>query len=151
MGVHEAVVEQGLTVQESVKRKGPKRQGLIPSVDRKLQNWGEWTLRNEDSGSGEAAGCSMLGKLIDGQGVLIRSTDPSVGSMPDDVFDVGRAVERLPVKLQQVVEAQYLDLTATKEQRAEACGCCYKTFYNRLADAHQRILFSMKAPSQSGS
>ncbi|MDX1320543.1 MAG: hypothetical protein R3207_10230, partial [Oceanospirillum sp.] len=63
--------------------------------------------------------------------------------------DISRAVERLPVKLQQVVEAQYLDLTATKEQRAEACGCCYKTFYNRLADAHQRILFSMKVPSQS--
>lgn len=147
MGVHEAVVEQGL----AAKRKGPKRQGLIPVIDRKLQNWGEWTLRNEDSGAGEAAGVSMLGKLIDGQGVLIRSTDPSAGSMPDEVFDVGRAVERLPVKLQQVVEAQYLDLTATHQQRAESCGCAYKTFYRRLAEAHQRILFSMKAPSQSGS
>ena len=147
MGVHEAVVETGLPV----KRQGPKRQGLIPVIDRKLQAWGEWTLRNEDSGSGEAAGCSMLGKLIDGRGVLIRSTDPSAGSMPDEVFDTGRAVERLPVKLQQVVEAQYLDLAATYQQRAESCGCAYKTFYRRLAEAHQQILFLMKAPSQSGS
>lgn len=147
MGVHEAVVESGLPV----KRQGPKRQGLIPSVDRKLQTWGEWTLRNEDSGSGEAAGCSMLGKLIDGRGVLIRSTDPSASSMPDEVFDTGRAVERLPVKLQQVVEAQYLDLAATYQQRAESCGCAYKTFYRRLAEAHQQILFLMKASSQSGS
>lgn len=150
MGVHEAVMDQSLN-QMAVKRQGPKRKGLIPVIDRKLQSWGEWTLRNEDSGAGEAAGCSMLGKLIDGQGVLVRSTNPAAGSMPDDVFDVGRAVGRLPVKLQQVVEAQYLDLTATKEQRAEACGCATMTFYRRLAEAHQQILFLMKAPSQSGS
>lgn len=145
MGMHEVLAGQGRSVQDAVKRLGPKRGGLIPSVDRKLKAWGEWTLRNEDSGGGEVAGVSMLGKLIEGRGMLVRSTDPSVGSMPDDVFDVGRAVERLPVKLQQVVEAQYLDLAATHQQRAEACGCAYKTFYRRLAEAHQRILFSMQA------
>lgn len=120
-------------------------QRIIPMVDRRLVTWGEWKL-SERADSGEAAGSSMLGALMDSQGELIRSTNPSAGSMPDDIYDTDKAVQRLPVELERVVREQYTNLIATAAQKAETCGCSTKTFYRRLGKAHQEILFVLKPP-----
>ncbi len=145
MGAREDLDDQ-MVVEVIAKRVGPKRAGLIPVIDRRLQTWGEWRLANDGQWSTEAAGSSMLGKLIDGGGQLSRTTDPSAGSMPDDVFDTDRAVSKLPVKLQMAVEVQYMCLDLTREEKAEKCGCSRDTFYRRLHSAHQKILMLLKAP-----
>ena len=146
MGAREDLDDQAVAEVVKLKRVGPKRAGLIPVIDRRLQTWGEWRLANDGQWSTEAAGSSMLGKLIDGGGQLSRTTDPSAGSMPDDVFDTDRAVSKLPVKLQMAVEVQYMCLDLTRDEKAEQCGCTHKTLYNRLESAHQKILMLLKVP-----
>lgn len=133
-------------VQTGVKKLGPKRGGLIPAIDRRLQTWGEWRLANDGQWSTEAAGSSMLGKLIEGGGQLSRTTNPSAGSMPDDVFDTCQAVSKLSDRLRMAVEVQYMCLDLTRDEKAEKCGCKHRAFHYRLGDAHQKILMLLKAP-----
>lgn len=146
MGVRRDLDDRVAVEVAKPKRLGPKRAGLIPVIDRRLQTWGEWRLANDGQWSTEAAGSSMLGKLIDGGGELSRTTNPSAGSMPDDVFDTCRAVSKLPDKLQMAVEVQYMCLDLTHDEKAKKCGCVSKTLYNRLESAHQKILMTLKAP-----
>jgi len=132
------------------KRIGPKHVGLIPVIDRRLDTWGQWRLENDGGGRIQSSWGSMLGALIAGGGEIIRSTDPSAGSMPDDIFDTDRVVQKLEPKLRMVVEAQYMDLLSTRVEKGNQCGCSSKTFYNRLVAAHGKILFLLKSPSHAG-
>lgn len=146
MGAREDLDDLDLAEVVKPKRVGPKRAELIPMIDRRLQTWGEWRLANDGQWSTEAAGSNMLGKLIDGGGQLSRTTNPSAGSMPDDVFDTCRAVSKLATDLQMVVHAEYMSLIETKDEKAEQCGCVVRTFHRRLCKAHQQILFLLKDP-----
>lgn len=132
------------------KRIGPKRTGLIPVIDRRLNTWGQWRLANDENGQIQSSCGSMLGALIAGGGEIIRSTDPSADSMPDDIFDTDRVVQKLEPKLRMVVEAQYMDLMSTRAEKGNQCGCSSKTFYNRLVVAHGQILFLLKSPLYKG-
>ena len=143
-------VDLDVLAQEAAPKAKPKRKALqrIPGIDRRLTVWGEWLLNEKCSVVGEVGwGGSMLGALIDGGGELIRCTAKDPGGMPDDVYDTNKAVEALSDKLKQVVQVQYLDLTSSAEQKAEQCGCARRTYFDRLAKAHQEILFRLKAPS----
>ena len=127
---------------------GPKKLKAIPAIDGKLQIWARWRLMNDEQGSGEAQGCSMLGALIDGGGQYIRSTNSSGDSMPDEIFDTDRAVTQLPLELRMVVEAQYLDDHLELADKCSKAGCSKPTFYRRLYQAQHQILFMLKPPEQ---
>lgn len=131
---------------QAVRQVGPKRLGLIPVIDHRLDTWGRWRLSN-DRERVQATYGSTLGALIAGGGELIRSTNPNFGSMPDDIFDTDRAVQKLELKLRMAVEVQYMDFISTRNEKAAKCGCSSKTFYNRLGQAHQQILFLLRSPS----
>ena|GEM_PF-385609 len=150
MGIDVSVAEQinrlaAVDLGEASKLKKVRKSNLLPKIDSRLVVWGEWVLSNNRSYDSQAGG-SMLGALMDSCGELIRGTNPSAGSMPDDVYDTAKAVEGLGDQLRMVVEQQYQNLSATPVQRAEECGCSAKTFYRRLAKAHNEILFMLKTP-----
>ncbi|WP_028302632.1 hypothetical protein [Oceanospirillum beijerinckii] len=162
MGVREDLDDQavGATVMEgegaksdksagSAKRLGPERKGKIPVIDQRLDTWARWRLANDDRGRIQTSSGSVLGALMAGGGEVIRGANPCAGSMPDDIFDTDRAVQRLDMKLRMVVEVQYLDGISTKQEKASKCGCAPMTFYRRLADAHQKILFLLKSPKNN--
>lgn len=129
------------------KRLGPERKGKIPVIDQRLDTWARWRLANDDRGRIQTSTGSVLGALMAGGGEVIRGTNPSAGSMPDAIFDTDRAVQKLDEKLRMVVEVQYLDGISTHGEKAAKCGCASKTFYRRLGEAHQKILFLLKDPN----
>ncbi|MBB1489081.1 hypothetical protein [Oceanospirillum sediminis] len=126
-------------------RKGPgKRTKLIPSIDRRLDAWGQWRMANDGQGCTEVAGTTMIARMMSTGGHLISSTNPSAGSMPDEIFDTDQAVSKLPDKLRMAVEVQYMDQISTKQEKASKCGCGAVTFYRRLWSAHEKILFFLQ-------
>lgn len=127
---------------------GPKKLKAIPAIDARLQIWARWRLMNEDRGEGEASGSSMLGAIMDGGGQYIRSTNPSANSMPDEIFDMDRAVTKLPVKLRMVVETKYLEEHLEVTEMAAKCGCSKSTLFNRVIKAHHELLFMISTPEQ---
>lgn len=127
---------------------GPRKLKAIPAIDARLQIWARWRLMNDDRGGGEASGSSMLGAIMDGGGQYIRSTNPSANSMPDEIFDMDRAVTRLPDKLRMAVELKYLEDQLDTTTRAARCGCSTKTFYSRIYQAQHELLFMLKTPDQ---
>ncbi|MBB1485798.1 hypothetical protein [Oceanospirillum sediminis] len=127
---------------------GPKKLKAIPAIDARLQIWARWRLMNEDRGEGEASGSSMLGAIMDGGGQYIRSTNPSANSMPDEVFDMDRAVTKLPIELRMVVETKYLDDHLDAPEKMSKCGCSKRHYYSRLYQAHHELLFMISTPEQ---
>ncbi|MCV6588681.1 MAG: hypothetical protein OIF57_06590 [Marinobacterium sp.] len=112
---------------------------LLPDIDRRLVQWGEWQLRERLDNSSEASGSSLLGVIIDSVGEVIRSTGFDYNTMPDAVYDTDRAIRNLPESLQRVLEIQYTRLHLTAVQKAEIYGCSSKTFYRRLIEAQHSL------------
>ena len=114
----------------------------IAKVDRWLEDWSEFVLAGDASASGY--GSSTLAAVMDGMGEVVRSTVKGVSGLPDLIFDVDRAVNQLKPELKAVVFEHYVNRSALAEQRLRACGCSSKTYYRRLARAHQCVLFSVR-------
>ncbi len=109
---------------------------VIPSVDAKLIRWGEFTNREE----GQSTGCNSIAKMMMSGGVVVRSTNPDTGSLPDDVYDLDKLIKKLPENLKTVVIEHYLHCDSLEEQRLLACNCSRTTYYRRLASAHAGLV-----------
>lgn len=121
---------------------------LILGIDRRLVAWAEW-LYSAERRKVSVGGCgSVMGALVDSQGVFARSTNPNSGGMPDDIYDIDRLVRGLPADEGQVVRVNYLQSENGQVANAAACGMSERTFRRKLRGAQQKILFSLKVPSR---
>jgi hypothetical protein len=116
-------------------------QRLIPSVDNKLIRWAEFINQDE----GQSAGCNIIAKAMASGGLIVRSTNPDIGSLPDDVYDLDKLVKKLPVNLKTAVIEHYLHCDSLESQRLLACNCSRRTYFRRIASAHAALMmFSPK-------
>jgi len=119
-------------------------QKLIPSMDLKLKRWAEY-YSVEELGSIGGSG-NVIASLIANGGELIRCTNPETFNIPDDIYDFGRLIDKLPSDLNTVVQEHYMNASSTLEQRLKACRCANGTYYRRLAKAHYSLVFLSKRP-----
>ena len=119
-------------------------QKLIPSMDLKLIRWAEYI--NQDAG--QSTGCNIIAKAMASGGLIVRSTNPEIGCLPDDVYDLDKLIKKLEAKLSIVVQEHYLNASSTLEQRLRACACANGTYYRRLSKAHYSLLFLGKKPER---
>jgi len=108
---------------------------MIAYVDARLTQWAEQVGRGGVYLRGQG---SMLGKLIDSGGVLIRSTG-GAPCMDLQSEEMERCVNKLPTKLRSTVMEFYLSFDSTPLQRAKALGICRRSLYERLDKAHTVI------------
>lgn len=118
----------------------------IAWVDVRLQRWAEWVERERMGGGNTQR--NVIASLMDGKGVIARGTAPDAGSMPDAIYDTDRAVQQLPAELKQVVIEHYRHMDAPESVRVARCQCSRRTYYRRLARAHQSIMMLLKAPAK---
>lgn len=118
----------------------------IAWVDVRLQRWAEWVDRERMGGGNTQR--NVIASLMDGQGVIARGTAMDAGSMPDAIYDTDRAVRQLPADQLQVVNEHYRHADAPEPKRLARCGCSRRTYYRRLARAHQVVMMLLKAPAK---
>ncbi len=118
----------------------------IAWVDVRLCRWAEWVERERMGGGNTQR--NVIATLMDGHGVLARGTAPDAGSMPDAIYDTDRAVRQLPAEQGQVVLEHYRHADAPESTRVARCNCSRRTYYRRLARAHQSIMMLLKAPAK---
>lgn len=118
----------------------------IAWVDVRLQRWAEWVERERMGGGNTQR--NVIAALMDGQGVLARGTAGDAGAMPDAIYDTDRAVRQLPADQLQVVTEHYRHADAPEPKRLARCGCSRRTYYRRLARAHQSIMMLVRAPAR---
>lgn len=119
---------------------------MIGEIDARLRAWSEWC---EHGGVvvGLGYGINPIGSAVENGGQIIRGTGPA--SQPggyDPHYEIDRAVSQLPSDMQQVVVEHYRHADAAEWKRVRRCGCSRRTYYRRLARAHQAILFLLEAP-----
>lgn len=115
---------------------------MIKEIDKRLQSWAEWRLGSVQG----VAGCNgVMAAIIEGQGVVVRSTATEI-YVADAVLDTDQAVMKLDEDLRKVVELHYLQVLSP-DQRARKARISRKTFYRRLGTAHQHVLFFLKPKS----
>ncbi|MEM5529566.1 hypothetical protein WN093_12135 [Gammaproteobacteria bacterium AS21] len=117
---------------------------LIPSMDAKLIRWAEFVSQS----AGQSTGANIIAKAMASGGMIVRATNPDIGSLPDDVYDLGKLIEGLEKNLRVVVHEHYLNVPSMLEQRLKACGCSNGTYYRRLSKAHYALLYLSKRPSR---
>lgn len=117
----------------------------IAWVDVRLQRWAEWVERERMGGGNTQR--NVIAALMDGKGVITRGTAPD-GGMPDAIYDTDRAVRQLPADQLQVVTEHYRHADAPEPKRLARCGCSRRTYYRRLARAHQSIMMLVRAPAR---
>jgi hypothetical protein len=77
---------------------------------------------------------------MEGGGLIVRSTNPDIGSLPDDVYDLDKLIKKLPKNLKTVVTEHYLHCDSSENQRLLACNCSRTTYYRRIASAHAGLV-----------
>lgn len=118
----------------------------IAWVDVRLCRWAEWVERERNSGGNTQR--NVIATLMDSKGVIARGTAPDAGSMPDAIYDTDQAVQKLSAEQSQVVIEHYRHMDAPESVRVARCKCSRRTYYRRLARAHQSIMMLLKAPAQ---
>jgi len=113
-------------------------QKLIPSMDLKLKRWAEYYSVEELGCMGSSG--NVIASLIASGGELIRCTNPETFNIPDDVYDFGRLIDKLPVMQKSVVKEHYLNTSSLEAQRLAACDCSRRTYFRRLASAHASLV-----------
>ena len=108
---------------------------MISYIDGRLVSWAEQVGRG---GVYLTSQGSMLGKLIDGGGVVIHSTG-GAPCMDLQSQEMEECVNQLPNQLREVVLEFYLQFNSTPVQKAKALHVCCKTMYLRLNKAHTII------------
>jgi len=120
----------------------------IDWVDARLRAWAEWC---EAGGAvvGMGYGRNPIAGAIENGGQIIRGTGPASqagGYDPD--YETDRAVSKLPDDLRQVVVEHYRHADAAEWKRVRRCGCSRRTYYRRLARAHQSVMMLIRVPAQ---
>lgn len=112
---------------------------MIPEMDEMLKLW----ARDMHGGAGEGgAGSSMLGKLMECKGELIRGSRSGSRMLLPWSADIEVIVNKhLDAQLAVVVREHYLcrDPDRLDSQKYMACGCGWRQFYRRLGAAHVAI------------
>lgn len=101
-------------------------------VNSRLEAWAAWRAKREDSGLGYPKQSAFMRLL------------PSGGSfwtpeMTSAAEEIDKCVVALIPERRLVIMLAYTR-NATIQQKAKLCGCCEKTYYNRLAQAQRDIL-----------
>ena len=118
----------------------------IAWVDVRLQRWAEYVERERQGGGNTQR--NVIATLMDSRGVVARGTAADSGSMPDAIYDTDRAVHQLPGPLAQVVVEHYRHADAPESTRVARCQCSRRTYYRRLARAHQAVMMLLRAPAK---
>ena len=108
---------------------------MINYIDGRLVSWAEQVGRG---GVYLPAQSSMLGKLIDGGGIVVRSTG-GAPCMDLQSQEIEKCVNQLPADLRRVVLEFYLQFDSTPKQKAKALHICYQTMYRQINKAHTII------------
>lgn len=132
--------QEARKARRSSQRVRPK---MLPMVDRRLQEWAQWWA-SEGCARGGVSGQSPLYALMKNKGEVIRGSGTVDGSMPDDIYDMDRVVNRLDDPDRRVVSLQYVHLDLTPDQRAAELSLGRRAFYERVAKVHQKIFFMLK-------
>ena len=109
---------------------------MIKHIDTMLKLWAEdlHSAAPEGAGSG-----NMIAMLIETKGELIRGTRGS-RVLLDESADIELIVNKhLPPQLSVVVREHYCNHDSFLSQKISHCGCCRKTYYERLHEAHECI------------
>jgi len=109
---------------------------LIKHIDTMLKLWAEDLHSEVPEG---ASGGNMIAMLIETKGELIRGTRGS-RVLLDESADIELIVNKhLPPQLSLVVREHYCNHDSFLSQKITHCGCCRKTYYERLHQAHECI------------
>ena len=109
---------------------------MIKHIDAMLKLWAEdlHSAAPESTGNG-----NMIAMLIETKGELIRGTRGS-RVLLDESADIELIVNKhLPPQLSVVVREHYCNHDSFLSQKISHCGCCRKTYYERLHEAHECI------------
>ena len=109
---------------------------MIKHIDAMLKLWAEdlHSAAPEGAGSG-----NMIAMLMETKGELIRGTRGS-RVLLDESADIELIVNKhLPPQLSVVVREHYCNHDSFLSQKITYCGCCRKTYYERLHQAHECI------------
>ena len=111
---------------------------MIRRMDTLLKLWAE-DLHSESGAQGTACG-NVIAMLIESRGELIRGTRGS-RVLLDESADIELIVNKhLSAQLAQVVREHYCNQDSLLSQKITQCGCCRKTYYERLHDAQVCIM-----------
>ena len=109
---------------------------MIKHIDAMLKLWAEdlHSAAPEGAGSG-----NMIAMLMETKGELIRGTRGS-RVLLDESADIELIINKhLPPQLSVVVREHYCNYDSFLSQKITHCGCCRKTYYERLHEAHECI------------
>lgn len=106
----------------------------ITWVDKRLVQWGEWSEENRGIAIGLGYGNNPLA------GGVRSTASEGATAMPDGIYEIDRAVVRLPVDLHKVVIEHYRHPDCPESKRVERCGCSRATYFRRLAKAHVAVM-----------
>ena len=106
----------------------------------RLQSWARW-LEGSRTGVSLGYGGCTIAAVVDGGGQFVRSTAPGrADDMPENIYQVERAVNQLDAKHKQVIVEHYRHPDAAESKRLAVCNCSRATYYRRLQQAHQHVL-----------
>jgi len=99
-------------------------------VNARLAAWAAWRVKRDDHGLGYPKHSAFV--RLPGGGFW----SPEMNSQAEEI---DKCVVALTPEKRLVIMQAYTR-TGTVEQKARICGCCEKTFYNRMAAAQRDIL-----------
>lgn len=109
---------------------------MIKHIDAMLKLWAEDLHSTAPVGTGSG---NMIAMLMETKGELIRGTRGS-RVLLDESADIELIVNKhLPPQLSVVVREHYCNHDSFLSQKITHCGCCRKTYYERLHEAHECI------------
>ena len=110
---------------------------MIKRIDTLLKLWAEDL--HSDAGIDGSGGGNMIAMLMETKGELIRGTRGS-RVLLDESADIELIVNKhLPPQLSVLVHEHYCNHDSFLSQKITHCGCCRKTYYERLHQAHECI------------
>ena len=125
-------------------------QRTIATIDTRLKVWAEYISAQAN---GSPLGRNQLAVLMESAGDFIASTAPDDG-MPDYVDATDKAVRRIQEQMPAlwlVIREHYVYAEKLDDQRFKAVGCSRATYYRRLAQAHQAVLFQVQGQKRTQS
>lgn len=99
-------------------------------VQSRLRIWAEWRERRDSGGLGYPT-----------KSVFVR--EPGSTYWTEDInsacIEMDKCVSALPERLKLPIMLEYTRI-GTQQQKANRCGCCLRTYINRLDDAYRKLL-----------
>lgn len=107
---------------------------LTTYIDARLVQWAEWRMRREDAGIGYPSQSAFV--RMQPQPGNLEAWSPA---MHEEAAEVDQCVCAL-IDLRREVIMQMYTRTSSIKQKADACFCSERTFFNRLHSAKVDIL-----------